>query len=228
MTMDVLSDFIGQNYFWILIIGLFLIMALIGFIADKKNLVKLETSPSKEDKEDDNSQAMENLPDKPLADVVYESSVDSNLDNSHDTEQSNIVEPIITDSKQSENPSNSDNIASPIDGVPAELFAPIGDSNSQAIPSTVSENNKLESNVSDDSLNKNMINGMEIVNFDVNNEDKSTNVSDSVSDVKSTEVENENNNGEINSQANLDNPIDVDLPDLNSTEEENSDDIWKF
>ena len=81
MTIELLSDFVGQNYFWILIIGLVLIMALIGFIADKKNLVKLDIKPKQQPKEEKN--IIENLQEKSLADVVYESN-----------KQQEVVEPI--------------------------------------------------------------------------------------------------------------------------------------
>lgn len=47
--MEVISSFLAENYFWLLLIAIVLIMALIGYIADKKGLVKLST---KEDKKD--------------------------------------------------------------------------------------------------------------------------------------------------------------------------------
>ena len=71
MTMGVLSDFVGQNYFWILIIGLMFIMALIGYIADKKNLVKL--SYHRKDVKN-NPAPLENLKNQSLAEAIYQNS----------------------------------------------------------------------------------------------------------------------------------------------------------
>ncbi len=227
MTIELLSDFVGQNYFWILIIGLVLIMALIGFIADKKNLVKLDIKPKQQPKEEKN--IIENLQEKSLADVVYESN-----------KQQEVVEP-IADEKNVEINNNNDNES--VEGVPAELFAPLGDNSTptpltQENPQQVTETNNVsipnieESNnlTNAQEINNNTINGMEIVNFDISNEEPTP------VDANLLEKQSEGNSleevkfdlPETVSEENNNTPIEVDLPNLTPESEQETDDIWKF
>jgi len=105
MTMTELSNFVSQNYFWILIIGIVLIMSLIGYIADKKNLVRLEKRPNKAKMTEEEAKAvLESVKDKPIADTVYENS---------ETVKNKTIENI----EEMKDAPDSD--------IPAELFAPM-------------------------------------------------------------------------------------------------------
>ena len=185
MTMEVLSDFVSQNYFWILIIGIILIMALIGFIADKKNLVKIKLKKTEtKDEKDESIDALQNMQDKSLADIVNDSSK-AVLANENALETSNVPSPDVT--------------AVGTDGIPAELFAPMEDSatssndvnaseNHEDIVNTIQEQPSPEvdtsQSVGEENVTDvpNVINGMEIVDFDLDNKDEVNTIEQSMSD----------------------------------------------
>ena len=202
MTMEVLSDFVSQNYFWILIIGIILIMALIGFIADKKNLVKIKLKKTEtKDEKDESIDALQNMQDKSLADIVNDSSK-AVLANENALETSNVPSPDVT--------------AVGTDGIPAELFAPMEDSatssndvnaseNHEDIVNTIQEQPSPEvdtsQSVGEENVTDvpNVINGMEIVDFDLDNKDEVNTIEQSMSDnmeaepsIDSTALANEN------------------------------------
>lgn len=202
MTMEVLSNFVSQNYFWILIIGIILIMALIGFIADKKNLVKIKLKKTEtKDEKDESIDALQNMQDKSLADIVNDSSK-AVLANENALETSNVPSPDVT--------------AVGTDGIPAELFAPMEDSatssndvnaseNHEDIVNTIQEQPSPEvdtsQSVGEENVTDvpNVINGMEIVDFDLDNKDEVNTIEQSMSDnveaepsIDSTALANEN------------------------------------
>ena len=202
MTMEVLSNFVSQNYFWILIIGIILIMALIGFIADKKNLVKIKLKKTEtKDEKDESIDALQNMQDKSLADIVNDSSK-AVLANENVLETSNVPSPDVT--------------AVGTDGIPAELFAPMEDSatssndvnaseNHEDIVNTIQEQPSPEvdtsQSVGEENVTDvpNVINGMEIVDFDLDNKDEVNTIEQSMSDnveaepsIDSTALANEN------------------------------------
>ena len=185
MTMEVLSNFVSQNYFWILIIGIILIMALIGFIADKKNLVKIKLKKTEtKDEKDESIDALQNMQDKSLADIVNDSSK-AVLANENVLETSNVPSPDVT--------------AVGTDGIPAELFAPMEDSATSSNDVNASENHEDIVNTIQEQPNPevdtsqsvgeenvtdvpNVINGMEIVDFDLDNKDEVNTIEQSMSD----------------------------------------------
>ena len=200
--MEVLFNFVSQNYFWILIIGIVLIMALIGFIADKKNLVKIKLKKTEtKDEKDESIDALQNMQDKSLADIVNDSSK-AVLANENVLETSNVPSPDVT--------------AVGTDGIPAELFAPMEDSatssndvnaseNHEDIVNTIQEQPSPEvdtsQSVGEENVTDvpNVINGMEIVDFDLDNKDEVNTIEQSMSDnveaepsIDSTALANEN------------------------------------
>lgn len=210
MAMGELSAFVGQNYFWILVIGIILIMTLIGFIADKKNLVMIQRKPREDKKNNDETkELLNNVEEKSLADAIYGNASEENKEMITEDVTENVNEP--------------DEVA----------------------------NETTDVSVMDTSIPK-TINGMEIVDFEsvVSNENdvpselyaplEGSVESTSEANVEPVEVGNDQqvveNQSEQGVAANLDasqSPIEVDLPDLNSadnqtTEAAAEDDIWKF
>lgn len=211
MTMEQLSNFVGQNYFWILIIGIVLIMALIGFIADKKNLVKLEKKHKNVDDTSSDKNLLNNIQKIQSAENVNENIFEEKQTSDNEDKVENLYQPlgdVVNDDASTIEQSVSDDI-------PQELYAPLGDAEVKTI------------------------NGMEIVDFDeLNQIEQNTNLD---SDYEKTASETNDVPAELyaplDSSAGTSNSsdamIDIDLPDLNTVNQDESDskeenEVWKF
>lgn len=211
MTMEQLSNFVGQNYFWILIIGIVLIMALIGFIADKKNLVKLEKKHKTVDDTSSDKNLLNNIQKIQSAENVNENIFEEKQTSDNEDKVENLYQPlgdVVNDDASTIEQSVSDDI-------PQELYAPLGDAEVKTI------------------------NGMEIVDFDeLNQIEQNTNFD---SDYEKTASETNDVPAELyapldpsaGTSNSSDAMIDIDLPDLNTVNQDESDskeenEVWKF
>lgn len=211
MTMEQLSNFVGQNYFWILIIGIVLIMALIGFIADKKNLVKLEKKHKTVDDTSSDKNLLNNIQKIQSAENVNENIFEEKQTSDNEDKVENLYQPlgdVVNDDASTIEQSVSDDI-------PQELYAPLGDAEVKTI------------------------NGMEIVDFDeLNQIEQNTNLD---SDYEKTASETNDVPAELyapldpsaGTSNSSDAMIDIDLPDLNTVNQDESDskeenEVWKF
>jgi hypothetical protein len=87
MTLNIVASFLAENYFWLLIIFIVLVMALIGYIADKQGIVKLKIEAEVE---------------KKPKDIVVQPIVINNEKETEPVVNDMVVEPIVTNEEEIE------------------------------------------------------------------------------------------------------------------------------
>ena len=154
--MDEIMNFLEANYIWLIVIGVVLVMALIGYIAEKNNYGKIEKKPkeSKEKKDKKSKEKKEEVKEQITTPEIDFNNFDVELESTPVTEPIPSEEPekkeeeggvqevmptfedLNIPTKEPE-PMNED-LTVPLEGtkkeevpvleeIPADLYAPIGD-----------------------------------------------------------------------------------------------------
>ena len=118
--MEIILEFINENYFWIILIAVILLMSLIGYITEQQGINKSEKvvknkKPKKEKKAKQIKETVEDVPNVETIEPVTEQEVDSISEPREEQIEEIATEPILTEQVQEE-------IVPEID---EELFAPI-------------------------------------------------------------------------------------------------------
>lgn len=211
-------EFLEQNYIWIIVVGVFILMIIVGYLADKKQNATNKKQVLKDhvdelDNDEENNQAnIEEWGDKPVKKEEDEIVESEGLDNSFDSWDENMNAPLDEDTSE-ENGEDSLEIVEQSEVEESEI------SDTEELTNNV-ENSDLDSNetkIEDDFVTENDN------NINNNNEESNNNESDeTVSEIN----ESEKDNNEIED-------LEITLPNMDTLNEEikdvvNSDDVWKF
>ena len=148
-------DFISNNFVWFIVAGIIILMAIIGYIADKTDFGRKVNENAKEEKKDKKQKKEKKIKQKNEKDKT-EVKENTELTKESETNKEKVKEvdkPIQTENENSKPDANELKITEPQkdnqinnENIDQSLFAPLTDNVSEVIPQTneVAENTELK------------------------------------------------------------------------------------